>query len=753
MFKRPTTLLVSAAGVVLFMAGQLVVAQIEIEEIIVAAQKREQSLQDVPISISVFSADEIVHSGYDDFKSIILRSPGLAGWADGSILTSLSVRGISTNDFGIGGDPSIGLFRNGIYSGRAKEATSAFYDMERVEVIKGPQGLLFGRGAASGAISLYTAKADPSSRYGELNIGGGERGQLRGGGHINLPISDNSAIRIAGMHSEEDGFIKNSLGGPDLGSENRDAFRVSFGHQDGPWRVDIITDYEHRDRTATIYNQLDFVTGVPLSGAFDTIASDLGDDSRVETKVSNTSIEISYDFDSATLTSLTGLRFYETDYLEDFDGSAVTLVHYSQPDEGEFFSQELRLVSNQGGRWQWLAGVSGFYDEIDSEFFLQADDQAICSLFFGADCSTVLPGYAGVPGFYLESGAGKGEVYGAGVYGDLSYAFNEKLIASLGLRFSYDKREYSLVSDAIAGDIGAVFFGRLAFIYGFESTTPITTDDSWTDISPRFLLQYVVNDNLTLYGSVTKGFKPGGFDSFGVTTLTPGFPTAIPGPGAQVGSFDPETVWSFEAGLKGTAANGNLAYNISGYYYDYTDLQSQTLHGVVPVVENVGSASGGGIEMDINWLLHEYVNVRFGFAYADTEIDEIDITTCALANGDPCDGNRLAFNPEWTTFGSINGLFPITDKANFFATAEYNYSDSYFTDITNFDIKTVDSFTIVNLRAGIEYDDRYTLSVFLENATDEEFFGNIFVFDPLAEGAEPNHPRTFGIDFRWRFGN
>jgi len=248
------TLISAAVAAATFGAGQLSAAQIE--EVIVTTQKREQSLQDVPASVSAFTGNFIEKAQISDAKELVLLTPGVSGDTDDSFLDSINVRGISTNDFGVGAEPSIGVYQNGIYLGRTGGALSSFFDIEMVEVVKGPQGTLFGRNASAGAFSITSAKPNADGG-GSLEVGLGEDGYGELTGVINLPISDQLTGRVAVYHQEQDGWVTNVNDGKQVGSTDNSALRLSLAYQADNISADFVAEYEDREGSPTLYTAFD----------------------------------------------------------------------------------------------------------------------------------------------------------------------------------------------------------------------------------------------------------------------------------------------------------------------------------------------------------------------------------------------------------------------------------------------------------------------------------------------------------------
>ena len=244
---------VSVAIIASLAPGPLLAQSGGLEEVIVTATKREESLMDVPLAITAMSGDFIREVNLNDIKDLIQFTPGISGNSKDSFLDFVSVRGIRTIDFGNGGDPSVSLYKNGLYQGRTGSAVSSMYDIERAEVLRGPQGFLFGRNSVSGAFNVITAKPDLDGFGGYAEVDVGERGVFVFEGALNTPISDTFGLRIAGYHSEEDGYVKNLAGGPDLIGHEKQAVRVSARYDNDRLTTDLFVEYEDRDQTGTVY--------------------------------------------------------------------------------------------------------------------------------------------------------------------------------------------------------------------------------------------------------------------------------------------------------------------------------------------------------------------------------------------------------------------------------------------------------------------------------------------------------------------
>lgn len=765
-------LLASASAAALSLSSSVTFAQDEttgIEEIIVTAQKRDQSVQKVPIAMSAYDAAMMKRTNLDDVKDLIKFTPGFAGDSKDSFVDFVNVRGISTNDFGVGGDPSIGFFKNGLYQGRQGTAVSSLFDMERAEVLRGPQGFLFGRNAISGAISFHTAKPDFDTQSGYVEAGIGERGILEAEAAINLPISENFAIRVAGYTSHENGFIHNTAlpDEEDLGGHDKTSGRFSAAFKNEGWDALVIAEYEDRKTSGTVYRAIlddpaaqpweDTFAGQQLPGPdMRTTHSDMGGGNFDIGKVLSLSAEFNIDFDFATLSSVTGYKDHEYDYAEDYDGTALHFGDYIQDQEGDYFEQELRLTSNGDGPLSWYAGVSYYKENIDSKFSGGADEDAMCGAYYYYydNCNdlyyywsyyyygaTGAYGFTNSPdGTLIESNHSRGSYKGWGAYLDLTYAVSDKLDIGVGMRYTKDTKEFDINILPVASNLGPWYY------YGYTTDGPVSTKRSWDDFTPRFIIRYRPTEDMMLYASVTKGFKTGGFNSFG-TDLAGVDANLVALTGTIPNHFDPETVWSYEVGMKGSTANNRVRYDVSAYHYKYTGLQLNYWDSGT-VVGNIGQAKAKGVEGTIQAMLSDNVDMILSGSYNDNEISGANF----ISPGS--DGNRLSGTPKTKFSGLLSYHTPITNTGELTASFEFVAQSSVYLGIGNIDYTRQDPWHDISLRLGYEDDAGWAVTAYVENLTDDIYF------DGGYEGADfspaimfgVSRPRTFGIKFSHHFG-
>ena len=732
-----------------------------LEEVVITAQKRQQSLQDVPLSVSAFTADRLSEGRMADIRAIVDFTPGFSGNTEDGFTDALSIRGIATNDFGIGGDPSVAAFVDGIWSGRTGGVMTSMFDVERVEVIKGPQGTLFGRNSIAGAVSILTNR--PDSAFGasaELTLA--DYDHVEASGMINIPLNDRWALRAAGYVLDNSGFLENLSGGDDLGFHQVSAGRVSLRRSGDVLDATLIVGYEDREQDPSIY-------WVPAAGLDEEeVDTDLGEDGINESDVFEARALLEWSLPGDyTFTSLTGYKTFNFHYLEDYDGGPGRVNDYRQVNDVEYWSQELRLNSPGDGRVTWFAGASVYEETIDGLFDFIYDEDALCRALSVTEAPDFDGPAAGCddPNFetYWEEDidpadilAGKAErsfvdvqSRGWAVYGDFTWAINDRLDLTAGARYTFDEKE---MTGRVLDSGGALGNN---FNFEFFTNGTVRNEADWSDFTPRVALAYEAAPDVSLYATASLGYKSGGFATFGYDLRGQDINDDGSAPdGTRPLEFDPEEVESYEIGAKTRLLGNTLQANIALFRYDYTDLQLVFFDQGSSQVANVGEARGQGIELDLRWVPNPHWDITAGLSLLDTEItdatDIIEVGAC----GD-CDGNELPFAPEVSASSVITYRTPIASGEGFFTT-EYVYRSEMHGGPDNIPDATVDSWNEVSFRLGYRSGSNWYATLWLENAFDEVYFergwenadtDNLFGYGLFNQLVWPNRPRTVGVTF------
>lgn len=709
----------------------------QIEEVIVTAQKREQSLQDVPIAISAFNEDFLRDNQITDMQDLYLYTPGYVAQPGYDFIGLSSLRGIRSNDFGYGGDPAFGVFVDGVYQGRTGASISSMFDIARIEVIKGPQATLFGRSATAGAISMITNK--PNDTFGgTVELGLGERGRQNILGTINLPISDNLFFRGSYYSQEIDGFIDNPSGGDDLRFRDNQAFRLALRYEGESLSAQLT--YNNDDRKGS---------GMPRHpGNTTDFDSDLlGTESRIFTEIDDYALHLEYEFnDNYSLLSTTSYRDSEWDYAEDFDALPIALVAspFLQGQVSKLFAQEIRLSASFDSGLSWFVGASYFKDDVTGF----VDEQVDQGFAFTGD----LAQFSNEP--FFEGGRYDGTSEGWSIYGDIIFDITDSLEFTIGARHSYDEKRLQTLLPNPATDPRntTASFPCACYLYGLYTSTPVESEDDWTDTSYRTVLNYQITDEISTFFSYSQGFKSGGIDSFGFDTDDPNFPLFTGADGVPAGArpkvYGPEEIDSFEIGIKSQWLDRRLTFNASLYRYEYEGLQTAvSTSGAAFGIENVGEVIGEGLEVDVMYRLNKNWEFAANMGLSDTEITDVGDGGSSLVKGD-----SLLYNADLT--GSVFATY--RQEMPFGGEAYLKTNYSYFDEMDTSNGLVLDSYGLINMRLGYySEDERWSAAVFVNNVSDETYFTNgygersfVAVVD-LYGGL--GVPRTAGVDFKYNF--
>jgi len=729
-----------------------------VEEIVVMAQRRAESIQEVPLAVSAFTGEFVRDTHLDDIKDLIKFTPGITGNSHDSFIDTLSIRGIITNDFGVGGDPSVGVFKNNLYQGRNGVVVTTLYDVERAELLRGPQGFLFGRNSIGGAISVFTKRPEFSSTDGYASVDVGERGHFVAEGAVTIPVADNFGFRVAGFHSQEDGYVNNVFNPQqdDLIEHDNSGGRVSARFQEETLEVNLMVEYEQRRQSGSMYRAtekgetwdawlvLDPNIGMPRDNR--DISSNMGLGEEDDSNIWTLGLQVDWDLGFATLSSQTGYKDHEYDYAEDFDAMPIAVNDYAQNQEGNYFEQELRLVSQGSDALSWYAGVSYYREEIDVLFSQHADEDVMCAFYYeGATCATEFPGFTYSPVGLLERNRDKGTYEGWATYVDLTYDLNDRVDASLGVRYTYDEKRFKLNALPVESELGPFW------ALGFTTDGYLSDSKDWDEFTPRLIVRYRPDDDWMLFGSVTRGYKSGGFGSFAITPEDIPFGSVgVTQAEAQPDTFEPETVWSYEIGTKGEIYDGRVRVAGNVYYYTYEDLQVNvpgTGGGIV--VDNVGNVDGWGVEGTLEWIVTDNVDLYLASAYADSEATNAQ----ALCDGsNACDGQPLPQVPEYSGSAVVNLHVPARDGDVVFSAELYGQTRTYG-GLEQLSEGVNDAYADLTLRGGYRATAGWSVIAYVENVTDSVYY------DGVADGGDilpahyfgPSRPRTVGLQMSWDF--
>ena len=650
-----------------------------LEEIIVTAQKRSESVQEVPVAISAFSAEMVANTGVDTINDLIPMIPGLNGSSAGIATNSWGIRGISTNDWSAGSEPSVGVFIDDAYIGRNVLATGAFFDIAQIEVVKGPQGTLFGRNSSVGAISLTTNKpADEDSL--DVGLAAGSEGQKGYNLVANMAGDNGLAVRFAYHGSRLDGIWQDVPNSRNAFTD-RDDMRLSASW-DVSDNLDALLTYSRSDSSSNMggtYNA-GLSTVAPGQEFPDQIAKSTEDAEAAESD--GISMRLVWNLgNDMTLTSITDRRSFDYSYAQDADGTADdalidavfaigaggSSLEFGNVTVQDSFSQEFRLNASTDNS-DWFVGVSYFNEDIAESTRLDLIGTALGMAVLAQDLTLT-----------------KGETKALGIYGDVTWSVTDQFNLTAGLRWSDDEKSW-----CTDGDAGI-------FLIAVITLEELCATQSWSEVTPRLVADYSLSDDVMLYASVSKGYKGGGFN-----TAAADFDGDFVGD--AVAGFNPEINQAYELGLKSTMANGRMQFNAALFSNDYEDLQllSATLGGIL--VENAAEADTQGLELEWTYLATENLILRANMAVLDSEF-----TAGAFS------GNDLPYAPG--NSATVSASYQ-QGAINYFVM--YTKQDDFFYDAGNL----LEEKGYALLSAKVSYapeGSNWDMGISVQNATDEDY--------------------------------
>jgi outer membrane receptor protein involved in Fe transport len=686
------------AALAIATAAPLASAQALLEEVIVTAQKRAESLQDVPISVSAVQGDKIQDAGIPNMAALADFVPNLF-ISDAPVSTNIYMRGMgSSNNQAF--EQSVGMYIDGIYMGRGRQYRAPFMDIERVEVLRGPQGTLFGRNTVAGAVSILTANPDLDEEFnGRIDLSAETNEGYIGEGMVSGAISDTFAVRLAGRYRETEGYVDNKfLNGDEpqieewnyrftgvwspnenldvnfkWGQSNLDRTGVASGVTYYPDQAERDALYPNRDDFANIaylltdlfYPQVGVSAGEefeifkdnnlgPTGGAQGVAIGQYQESSDQDTD--NGVLTINYYMGDYTLTAITGYSAYE--YTDGCDCDWLPLQFIARDDDQEFdqWSQEIRIASPTGGFFEYIAGA--YYEENTVEF----DRRVTIDTNMGGLVEQVL----GVnslfnfltSGLYTANQLARNHAFELdtdswAVFGQGTFNLRDDLRLTVGLRYAEETKDVES-SQFISDDLTGIdqrtdnFFAYLIEAQSFNTYLYDYSEDRDTDdLLPMANLQWDITDDSMLYLSYSEGFKSGGFTAAddgqpgGVVPSTwPCAPGQLPEDCYDITQpndefeFDDESVVAYEIGGKHRLFGGSMTLNWAAFYTEYDDLQTSIFQGVSFAVTNAAQAEIQGLEFDMMWQATESLRIGLNGAYLDAEYKDYATAPCTAVQLD-----------------------------------------------------------------------------------------------------------------------
>lgn len=751
-----------------------------IEEIVVTAQKRAQSSQDIGIAVAAFDGDSLRDRGIDKAEQLneIIPNVSLQNIGGGGVPIVI-VRGIGLQNFRINDSPTTAFYVDDVYQTSVASAEWTMFDLDRVEMLKGPQGGLYGRNALGGAVQIISKAPEVDvGNNGYLSVGYGEFSKAELEAAAGFALSDSAAMRISGRWVESsDAAYTNVTLGREQGEEDRKAARVALRFTPSDTTDVLFKIHGGNDdsqltplRPMGVYANigtgapagapgvsLGFLNGVLGLGLGDPLCPSVragqgidpsdcatitgvtpasyGIDSDVYTSPSATdgfqenewsgaSINARFEIGDYSLQSITAYDSIDYRRFVDFDGTPLEHQHIDYNTEIESLSQEFRLFYNGSDTVNWVIGLNYANDDLDEATILEGAD-GILPLFFG--------GAVFSPQTYAQ------ETDALAVYGHAEFQLNDA---------------WNLIGELRYTDAEKTFSGGSLLGFSDGSTAPFVSTSDRTDFqafSGKIGLEWTPTDDVLIYGSVARGFKTGGF--FG------GFATSV----EQLAPFDEETVLAYELGVKSDLADGRVRLNGSVFFYDRKDVQQNAADpaSVVAIkrIANIGDVETTGAEIDLTWLASERLTFTLGVGTTDAEVTDstfVQSSPLPLLPDTSMMGTNIPNYSDLTV--NFMGRYdqPVGDNLylNFQVDGRYQSEMdlSVITDPIEVAIFQEPSYSIWNVRAGMEsVSGSWRVQAFIENVADKEYRNTVRNDGTFGVYELYGLPQTWGISFTYRW--
>ncbi len=756
-------------------------AEGELEEVVVTAQKREQNLQDVPVAVSAFSGAVLRDSGVTNMSELTNIAPSLqVTAAQTSTTTTFGIRGIFTSSQNFGLESSVGLYVDGVYRARQGSMINNLVDVADVEVLRGPQGTLFGRNTPAGAITVNSVAPDfEGSGFLDAGAGNYDLWEVSGAKSFTV-IDDVLAVRVTGFNTDRDGVIdvvgqdiqqddaindRNRWGGrfQALYTPNEDlTLRFIGDHSEvneyccavGNWENNFYTPNpppNGKYGTDTIVR--DQLGGTVLSGK-DFYDYKVSTSFKPESQNQDEGISLQADWQTPyfLVTSISAYRAYDAYDNIDADFYDIDALIRTNDVNQDQYSQELR-ISGDNDRINYVAGLYYYLQNLDTTSDTIIGPDAVTLVGLGGVIPDPLP-----PGNAVNVADQQHTSYA--VFSQADYNVTEQFIITAGLRWTFENKDMTNTFTQNGASPTNVPYSAAGWAYWlFDPVTPTPNIDEKIDdnkVTGTFKLSWLMNDQTMFYASYGTGYKSGGINTDriddSIDTL-----------------FEPETAESYELGMKAEFPEQALRLNVALHSTKTTDLQTISFQGTGFALDNAGTADTYGGEMDLLWLPTDNTTVTLGYAYNHAEYSNFEDGPCwtgtVWQTGQPdpdeiapntCDrsGGMVSGNPENVLSLSVNQQFQLAEGYGAFVHGEFVYTDERMTDVNNDPEKMDGSYNVINLRSGIVFE-RYatTLTFWGRNVFDSEATSTIA--DAVAQDgrfiAYYQEPATWGVSVRKDF--
>jgi len=708
---------------------------VALEGIVVTSQKRVQRVQDVPVAITAYDGDFLENLGINQADELSAYVPGLEVQLQSPNNPGFVVRGITSDNGDSRVEPRVSVFKDGVSISKSRGSVVELYDLERVEVLKGPQGTLFGRGAQIGAVHIIQTKAQPETSA-RLELGTGNFNERFATGHINVPIVEDRLFgRVAGFYQDRDGYLENRTGDALNGKETL-AFRGLLRWlPTSTTVVDAIVNYQQDTPPGVSFKSVAFAPEDsspdpqdPAALGPDSVLED--DDLFIDRTVWSGTLLIDQELSRAwTLDAITGFRRFDSLERFDADGTPAPVLQFDEDAEGDQFSQEIRLTYNNDSAFSGFGGASLFWEDGSQRVPFRTDERTFIALLdpsiplFGPEGEpTVIPAIPNpetgdlipLKESHEETFTNFGSTTALEAFLDGTYDVTDRLSLTGGLRLTYEDvtGEYEVTNSETPGRLGSLLGASPNNLFP-PTDGRLSETETFTSLVGRFVADYAASDATNVFASVSRGRRPN------VINVDAG--------GSEV--LDAEIVWSYETGVKGRAFAERFEYEANVFYYDYSNFQTSITElqdgEFVAETRDSGTATAIGFETAVRGALFPGVSLFGNYSYIDATFDDED------ENGDPQElaGNRFRLTPEHTFAIGTDITIPVAAQADLFLRPSYTFKSQFYFDEENTEFEdspnraiSQDAYGLLNVRGGVRLQGgRFTIEGFAKNLLDEEY--------------------------------
>jgi iron complex outermembrane receptor protein len=758
---------------VLALASPAAAQSVDSGEIVVTATRRAENVQDVPIAVSVLGEEILDATGTSTIAQVTQLQPTVQFISSNSRNTSTLIRGLGSN-YGLTNDGlelGVGIYVDDVYYARPGSATLDYFDIERVEILRGPQGTLFGKNTTAGAINIIT-RAPSFEPEGSVEFSVGDYNFTQARGTFSGPITENLAGRITLGLVERDGFLTNVNTGENVNSISNRSVRAQLLYEPSEaFNIRWSADYDEQDPNAATqvfvrYGQ----TLRPAARQFPALAAHFGYEPAsldpyarltdvdapiaAHQRIYGTSLNANWDLGFANLTSVTAYRGWEWDPSNDRDYMALDVRARSQnPSQQNQWSQEFRLTSPGDGAIDWVAGLYAFGQEVETTGTEE----------YGADAAYWLIGPS-VPANLLDGYAANTYVFSTtdsyAAFGEATWHATERLHLTAGLRYTTEEKTV-YYDQTVSGGLDTTGNTTLTNAK-LGIARPQFYEASLEDSSPswRASVAYDVTQDILLYATVSNGYKSGGLNAAGIPTAPDGSPSLVSA------IIDPEENTTYELGFKSQFFNRALTFNVAAYYTEVSDYQANVVDAgpgaIRGYLANIESVEVQGVELEARFNPTQTFTAYGTLAWTDGVYASFPNAPCPLelqsSSTSVCDisGARLPGVSEWVA--SLGGEYRVPAalfslQGEYFFGADASYRSNWFADASSSIYTEIDPSTLLNLRVGYRSEGGTDAYISVRNATDEEYllFTTVQAGNSGAIYGTPGDPRTIAFTVRHAF--